>query len=143
MALAYTLQQIESRGLARITNYGEYLDCHPPTYEVQINENTSWSCAHGVDRWRRHCGCNAGKSDWTQEWRAPLREAFDWLRDMMVTLYERRAAELLRDPWEARNDYISIVLDRSVANRRRFKQKQLLRVLDASEETMLWTRRAL
>ena len=61
MALAYALDCIESKKLAKITNYGEFLEKNPPTYEAQIFENTSWSCVHGVERWRSNCGCNAGR----------------------------------------------------------------------------------
>ena len=60
MALAYALDYIESHQLARLTNYGEYLEKHPPLYEVEIVENTSWSCIHGIERWRSDCGCNCG-----------------------------------------------------------------------------------
>ncbi|HYE72224.1 MAG TPA: glycoside hydrolase, partial [Blastocatellia bacterium] len=48
MALAYCLRFLESHGLAKITIYGEYLEKFPPTHEVEILENTSWSCAHGI-----------------------------------------------------------------------------------------------
>ncbi|HEU5452373.1 MAG TPA: DUF3536 domain-containing protein [Terriglobales bacterium] len=113
MALAYALDYIESRGLARITNYGEFLEKHPPVHEVEIAERTAWSCAHGVGRWMDNCGCNSGgHGGWTQQWRGPLRTALDWLRDDLAQPYEHAAAELLRDPWAARNDYISAVLDR-------------------------------
>jgi len=121
MALAYALNYIEENGLARLTNYGEFLEKHPPTHEVEIREKTSWSCAHGIDRWRSDCGCNSGSPpDWNQAWRTPLRDAFDWLRDSIAAPYEKRAAALLKAPWAARNEYIDVIHDRSAASLKRF-----------------------
>ncbi|HHE46937.1 MAG TPA: DUF3536 domain-containing protein, partial [Bacteroidetes bacterium] len=117
MALAYALSHIEDNGLARITNYSEYLEMNPPDHEVEIVENTSWSCSHGLERWRANCGCNSGEHpEWNQEWRAPLRATFDWLRSEIDPLYESRGSALFRDPWQARNEYIDVVLDRSRDN---------------------------
>jgi alpha-amylase/alpha-mannosidase (GH57 family) len=117
MALAYALNYIESNGLARLTNYGEFLERFPPTHEAEIFENSSWSCAHGIERWRANCGCNSGgHPNWNQGWRAPLRQAFDWLRDQAATLYEERGKELFKNPWGARDDYIRAILDRSRPN---------------------------
>ena len=100
-----------------ITNYGEYLDRHPPELSVEIEngaegEGSSWSCAHGVGRWSRDCGCHTGgETGWTQSWRDPLRVALNFLRDDTAVKFESSAGELLRDPWAARNDYISVLLD--------------------------------
>jgi alpha-amylase/alpha-mannosidase (GH57 family) len=114
MGLSYALHHIEAKGLARLTNYGEYLADHPPEMEVEIVENTSWSCVHGVDRWRRDCGCRiGGKPGWNQAWRAPLRQALDWLRDELAPRYEAAAREFFPDPWAARDDYVEVLLDRS------------------------------
>jgi alpha-amylase/alpha-mannosidase (GH57 family) len=118
MALAYALHRIESEGLARLTNYGEFLEKHPPQWEARLHAPSAWSCCHGVDRWIKHCGCNSGgRAGWNQHWRQPLRHALDWLRDQLAPLYEERAREFLRDPWEARDEYISLLLDRSPENR--------------------------
>ena len=99
MALAYCLQFIESNHLAKITNYGEYLHKFPPTHAVEIFENSSWSCAHGVERWRNHCGCNSGmRPGWNQQWRKPLRDAMDGLRDNLASLYEWQGQNTSRNP---------------------------------------------
>ena len=136
MALAYVLEHIEARGLARLTNYGEYLEAHPPSYEVAILEKSSWSCVHGIDRWWSNCGCNSGAHpDWNQEWRTPLRNALDWLRDHVAPLWERKARELLRDPWAARDDYIDIVLDRSAASMGKYFSRHALQPLDSTQIT--------
>ncbi|MBI2360664.1 MAG: DUF3536 domain-containing protein [Deltaproteobacteria bacterium] len=133
MALSYALDTIESQKLAKLTNYGEYLERHPPTHQVEISENTSWSCAHGVERWKSNCGCNSGgRPDWSQEWRAPLRQALDWLRETLAPQFEKKAGEYLKDPWAARDDYISVILDRSPDDVERFLQRHAARPL--SEE---------
>jgi hypothetical protein len=137
MALAYALNYIEANGAARLTNYGEFLEKHPPTHQVEIGEKTSWSCSHGIDRWRSDCGCNSGSPpDWNQAWRTPLREAFDWLRDSIVAPYEKRAAALLKDPWAARNDYIDVIHDRSAANLRRFFARHATNELTDADRTV-------
>jgi len=112
MALAFALRHLESEGGVRLTNYGEYLAKHPPAHEVQIIENTAWSCQHGVERWRKHCGCNSGGTDFRQEWRHPLREALDWLRDVLAPKFEAQAGALFKDPWAARDAYSDVVLMR-------------------------------
>ncbi len=114
MALSYALKLIEKNADVRLTNYGEFLEKFPPAHEAQIVEDTSWSCAHGVGRWRTNCGCNMGSgSGWTQEWRRPLREAMDWLRNTVAPLTEKYAAPVFEDVWAARDAYITVVLDRS------------------------------
>jgi alpha-amylase/alpha-mannosidase (GH57 family) len=135
MALAYALDHIESNNLARLTNYGEYLERHPPSYEVEILQNTSWSCPHGIERWRSDCGCSTGgRPGWNQAWRAPLREALDWLRDALVSPYEEHARQLLRGPWEARHDYIDAVLDRSQGNVQQFLSRHAAHELSEAEK---------
>jgi len=114
MALAYCLRYIENNNLARVTNYAEYLELQPPEHEVRIHDNSSWSCVHGVERWRSNCGCNSGgHSNWNQEWRAPLRETFDWLRDELNDIYKKYIGKYTNDTRGLRNEYIDIVLERS------------------------------
>ncbi len=135
MALAYALHHIESAGLACLTNYGEFLERHAPKHEVEIIPGTSWSCAHGLERWRSECGCNSGMhGGWRQHWRAPLREALDWLRDTLAPRFESAGGDLFRDPWEARNEYIRVLLDRSPDNVAEFLSRLARRPLAAPEK---------
>jgi hypothetical protein len=119
MALAYALDKgFPTRGLELI-NYGSFLKRFPPVHEVEIDEGpkgegTSWSCAHGVGRWKENCGCSTGgKPGWNQEWRKPLREALDFLRDELSRVFEREGEKIFQDVWEARNGYIEVILNRS------------------------------
>jgi alpha-amylase/alpha-mannosidase (GH57 family) len=119
MALAYSLEEgLSSRGF-EVINYGAFLKHFPPVLEVEIDEGpkgegTSWSCAHGVGRWKEDCGCSTGaKPGWNQKWRKPLREALDLLRDEVGMIFEREGEKVFRDVWEARNGYIEVILDRS------------------------------
>jgi alpha-amylase/alpha-mannosidase (GH57 family) len=137
MALSYALDYIESNNLAELTNYGEYLERHPPLQVVEILENSSWSCVHGVERWRSNCGCNTGGHPaWNQEWRAPLREALDYLRDNLASQFEQKAVPFLKDRWAARDDYIDVVLDRSAESVDRFLAKHAVRNLNDAEKTV-------
>ena len=135
MALAHALHHIDANQLARLTNYGEFLEQHPPMMEAQIHERSAWSCSHGVGRWFADCGCNSGgRPGWHQRWRAPLREALDWLRDTLAPRWELKAAELLQDPWAARDDYISVILDRSPENVNAFFQRQAKGPLEEDQQ---------
>ncbi len=135
MGLTYALHFIESNGLARITNYGEFLEKHPPTHQVEIFENTAWSCAHAVERWWRDCGCNSGGyPGWNQAWRTPLRNALDWLRDTLAPQYEERARKFLKDPWAARNDFIAVILDRSAESVDQFLSEHATHELNEAEK---------
>jgi len=136
MALAFALQRIEKDSLAKITNYGEFLEKYPPTHEVEIIEKTSWSCVHGVDRWWSDCGDATGSGnhpEWHQKWRTPLHNAFDWLRDNLAPQYEEKARQLLKDPWAARDGYIDVILDRSRENVSNFFGKYAARELNETE----------
>ncbi|HUA14956.1 MAG TPA: DUF3536 domain-containing protein [Verrucomicrobiae bacterium] len=134
MALAYALEYLERNQLARITNYGEYLAMHPPQLEVEIIEKSSWSCAHGIARWMNDCGCRSGGGNsWNQQWRRPLRNSLDWLRDDLNAVYEARAAAIFADPWAARDEYINVVLDRSSQNKDAFLGLHISRQLSPAE----------
>jgi len=118
LALAYALSEALPQQGFSLTNYAAFLEMAPPQMRVELDlgpkgEGSSWSCAHGVGRWKEDCGCaTGGPSDWDQRWRTPLREAFDYLNDRLARIFEEEGARHLRDPWAARNDYIEVILDR-------------------------------
>ena len=120
MALAYCLKKVEETPDVELTVYGEFLEKYPPQYEAQIVENSSWSCCHGVERWRANCGCNSGRPGWHQKWRGPLRAALDFVRDELIQTFQTVGTEYFKDPWAARNDYIDLMLDRSLDAQHRF-----------------------
>ncbi len=134
MALAYALRLLEQDKTVKLTNYGCFLEQFPPEFECEIAENTSWSCMHGIERWRSDCGCNGGKPGWNQAWRAPLRKALDELRDALIPLTELEGGKLFKDVWAARDAYIHVVLDRSPESVDRFFAAQQTHTLAEPEQ---------
>ncbi len=134
MALSRALRLIEEQDGVELTNYAQYLERHPPDHEVEVVEDTSWSCVHGVERWRSDCGCSTGgQADWDQAWRAPLREALDILRPELDGRYEQGVDGLLQDPWAARDDYVDIILDREDPVIEAFFERNAARPLSPAE----------
>ncbi len=131
LAYAFT-QEFPQRGW-NVTNYAHYLSMYTPTWEVELKPVTAWSCAHGVGRWQDDCGCGAEKN-WHQKWRRPLRDSLNWLRDRLVEVYEQVGSNLLGDPWQARDEYINVIRDRSKANVQSFLQRHCIEKLTPSAE---------
>ncbi len=135
MALAFALSSMEQNPEIKLTVYGEFLAGHPPTHEVEIHQSSSWSCPHGVGRWKENCGCNSGgHAGWNQEWRGPLRQGLDRLRDQLAPLYEAEAGKLLKQPWLVRDEYIDVILDRSPENIAVFFERHARHVLNEAEQ---------
>ncbi len=135
MALSYCLEHIDQKEEADITVYGEYLEKFPPRYEVQILENTAWSSTPNLERWAEDGGGNTGGNpEWHQRWRKPLRAAFDWLREEMVTLFTQEMKDMVIDPWAVRNDYIDVILDRDQENVQDFLNRHSFRPLNHQEK---------
>ncbi len=134
MALAYCLDQLENEPTVQITNYGQYLELYPPTLEAEIYENSSWSCAHGVERWRSNCGCHTGGDEsWNQLWRNPLRRALDYLKEKLDALYELEMKAIHPDPWLLRNEFIEVVFQAENRDYDTFFEKHLPKLDDAKK----------
>ncbi len=123
MALAYILQiKAKDEGF-QITNYADFLDKFGADTEVDIKQASSWSCFHGVGRWKEDCGCSTGgHPGWNQKWRKPLRDALDYLRDEVTKVFEAEAVKYFDNPWDVRNKYIDVILDRSEMSVKKFQQ---------------------
>lgn len=122
-SLAYFIRKEAEEHRLRLTNYGAHLDRVSVEDEVEIKnaEGTAWSCAHGLGRWIRDCGCNAGRQPgFRQHWRGPLRLALDGLRDQAAAVLEELATDDLHDVWEARNEYVDVLLRRTAEARSHF-----------------------
>jgi hypothetical protein len=127
LALAYAVSVSAPSEAIEVTNLGAYLAKNPPTWEMRLRlgpdgRGTAWSCAHGIGRWMRDCGCRMhdvkGSS---QAWRGPLRKALDLLRDRSRTFFEEMAADLFPDPWQARNAYGMVADDAPDARKQKLR----------------------
>jgi len=110
VALAWLIGALEGRGDVRLENFAAILARHRPMSAVRLVAPSSWSCVHGVERWRSDCACRiapdpAGRS---MHWRAPLRQALDWLAEELHGVYEREGRALFPEPWEARDAYVPV-----------------------------------
>lgn len=133
MALAYILKVRAKEEGFTIVNYAQYLEKYRSNFEVDIKQGSSWSCFHGVGRWKEDCGCSTGgHPGWNQKWRKPLREALDYLRDELVVVFEKEGKSYFKDSWDARNKYIDVILDRSELSIKKFQKENF--VPDLSEE---------
>ena len=139
MAVAYAFNKIHEQKLATITNYADFLDQAGSYWQADIRENTSWSCAHGVERWRSDCGCRMNSTPgWNQKWRQFLREAFEFLQSAVDEIFESETGRFLKDPWRARNDYISVILKDTKTERQEFISRNARRTLNEEEKRKLW-----
>jgi len=107
VALAWLLHALETRGDVRVENFAALLARHPAQHEVRLVAPSSWSCPHGVERWRSDCACRMAPaaSARSMHWRAPLREALDWLAGELHGIYAREGEAVLVDPWMVRDGY--------------------------------------
>lgn len=116
-----------------VTNFAHYLHCSPPTWEAVLKPVTAWSCSHGVDRWQDDCGCGGGGL-WHQQWRRPLRDTLNWLRDQLVDIFEQNGSALFKDPWAARDGYVQVIRQRTAQSRQQFFAAHQAHPLSAAEQ---------
>ncbi|MEO5357974.1 MAG: DUF3536 domain-containing protein [Nitrospirae bacterium YQR-1] len=139
MALTYCLHlfeqgQYHGEDVVKLTNYGQFMEIHQPIYEVKIYDNSSWSCIHGVGRWKEHCGCNSGmQQGWNQHWRAPLRQALDNVRDRLAVVFQTEGEKYLKDPWQARDAYVECLLENNRERLGSFIDRHAIRDLTDEE----------
>ena len=142
MCLAYFFRKVAPRMNITPVNFAWYLEMHPPLHEVVLknafSEGSAWSCAHGVGRWTRDCGCKTGGAPgWKQTWRAPLREAFGELQHRIDKQYERDLSSLFSDPWKVRDAYIEIDEARSFDAMKQILERQGARDPLSKEQALL------
>jgi hypothetical protein len=139
MAFSYLVDDAGPRHGFTVTNFGAYLAAHAPAHEVELKpgpngEGTSWSCFHGVGRWKEDCGCSTGGApEWNQKWRAPLRSGLTALAESLTAAYEEATKPLLADPSAARNDYIDLLGERTAESAREFVRAHAARELSPEE----------
>jgi alpha-amylase/alpha-mannosidase (GH57 family) len=119
LALAHALTLVLPGNGFKLSNYASFLELAPIRMEAELylgseGEGSSWSCVHGVGRWKENCGCSTGgQPAWNQRWRTPLRESFDFLTGKLGAIFEAEGEKYFKDPWGARNAYIEVILNRS------------------------------
>ncbi len=140
MALSSAIEQLRNEGDVRLTNYAAYLEVASVVDAVEIHENSSWSCVHGLERWRSHCGCNAGGGGgaWQQHWRAPLRDTLDWLKEQIDALFVREGEIYFKDVWAARDAYVQVILQNTPERRDAFLSEHVRRTPRPEERPRLW-----
>jgi len=135
MALAYTLKvRAKDEGFV-LTNYAEFLEKYPPKAIVDIKPVSSWSCFHGVGRWCEDCGCSTGgHPGWNQKWRKPLRNALDYLRDVFTPIFNKNAKKYFKNPQDAVENYINVILNRNEQNIRTYQEQYFKENLDEKQK---------
>jgi alpha-amylase/alpha-mannosidase (GH57 family) len=107
MALARAFRFLDERHDVRIENFASFIARNTPTVDAVLVSPSSWSCPHGVERWRSNCGCAlAPEKHTSQEWRVALRDGLEWLAGELHRIFERDGEELFTsDPWTIRDGY--------------------------------------
>jgi alpha-amylase/alpha-mannosidase (GH57 family) len=97
---------------------------------MEILQNTSWSCHHGVSRWDGTCDCtpNAG-------WKHIFRTVFNELSNDLDDIYNEQAGKMVADPMHAKTAYLSVMKDEYSWNE--FLSRELIPNLTLTDEQKL------
>lgn len=112
--LARLLQQHAAEEGWNVTYPGLFLRDNPPQRTIKINENSAWSCFHGLQRWESRCECEP--EDFAVDvphWKGPFRQALNNLAAKLDELYINESAGILAQPWETRHRYSEVILKQS------------------------------
>jgi len=82
-----------------------WLHDHVVEQTTEVLENTSWSCHHGIERWRDVCGDAPSAT-----WKKPVREFMNGLANAIDYAFETRLQDLIREPWKLRDAYVDVLL---------------------------------
>ena len=102
--LSYLMDGAGARRNIEWTYPAKWLQEHEVTTKARLVENSSWSCMHGVDRWKQACGCTPNAT-----WKAALRDALDHTAEILDTLYIQTLSPIFPEPWELRHLYIEVL----------------------------------
>jgi hypothetical protein len=116
-----------------LTTLGAYLERHPPRINIEIIENSAWSCSHGLNRWVIGCDCTPGNS----RWKGALRRALDNLACELDWIYVQMTQEMNVDPWLLRDGYIAVELGQMDA-RTLFAEHNLGHLGSEKAQRLLW-----
>ncbi|MFN2272643.1 MAG: DUF3536 domain-containing protein [Anaerolineae bacterium] len=134
--LSYILKAGETHGY-KITTLGSYLQDHPPQIDIEILENTAWSCSHRLNRWIVGCDCTPGDS----RWKAALRRALDNLACELDWIYVQEAQNLGANPWPLRDGYIAVILEQ-MDEQAFLKEHDLGHLKSEEAQRLLWLLKA-
>ncbi|MGB4595074.1 MAG: DUF3536 domain-containing protein [Anaerolineaceae bacterium] len=102
--LTYIMEQGEGRHDIDWTWPEKWLLENQVTAMAKLNDNTSWSCLHGVERWKGQCGCTPHA-----EWKQPMRFGLDRLAEWIDEVYVDEVGSIMADPWELRHRYVEVM----------------------------------
>ena len=117
MALARAIGRLRQQPGVRVENFASVLARAPARVSARVVEDSSWSCPHGIERWRSDCGCRATPGT-SQAWRRSLRTALNWLARELDARFEEEGAALFTDePLRVRDAYGSVAALPAAARR--------------------------